>query len=307
MNITKKELMMRYDNKKDIFISSVIVLYNPDLVQLEKNFEILKNQVQKVIYIDNSDKSCDKLNFFDDEKIVYLYMNQNVGIAKAQNVGIDIALGNESDFIFFLDQDSTVTHSMLDNLVYNYENLRFKGIKIAAIGPSPINIQTGKPYKSRIRRSLDYLDIENQILNVKQIISSGCMIHSSVIKDVGYMDESLFIDGVDHEWCWRAKSKGYQIGLSAPVFLNHMLGEGDRFIFGIRVAVTSPFRVYYQYRNYIYLCGKSYVPIYWKMLNGFKYLVKAFYYPLFVYPRTSYCIRIWKGIYNGFGMSKIDK
>ena len=35
--------------------------------------------------------------------------------------------------------------------------------------------------------------------------------------------------------------------------IGHMLGEGDRFFFLKKVAIASPFSVYYQVRNYLWL------------------------------------------------------
>ena len=54
----------------------------------------------------------------------------------------------------------------------------------------------------------------NRLINtyIKDLSSSIIVniINNNIILDVGLMDESLFIDWVDFEWCWRAKSKGYK-------------------------------------------------------------------------------------------------
>ena len=114
------------------------------------------------------------------------------------------------------------------------------------------------------------------------------------------MDSSLFIDGVDNEWCWRAKNKGnLDSFVSLDFKMNHYLGEGDRSFFGIKISISSPFRVYYQFRNFFILCRKSYVPGIWKIKNAVKYTIKFFYLPIFVIPRLEYLKKIFLGTIDG--------
>ena len=117
--------------------------------------------------------------------------------------------------------------------------------------------------------------------------------------------ESLFIDDVDNEWCWRAWHKcGLRSFIVEDAEIGHMLGEGDRFFFLKKVAIASPFRVYYQFRNYLWLCRRDYVPRYWKRKNGMKYFVKLFYFPICVAPRTMYLRRIVRGVITGLNPVK---
>ena len=113
------------------------------------------------------------------------------------------------------------------------------------------------------------------------------------------MDDGLFIDGVDHEWCWRGRRDGYRFFIDEHTPLSHKLGEGDRYFIFRKVAIPTPFRTYYQFRNYFKLLKRSYVPIYWKCSNGFKYLIKMFYFPFFVAPRKEYLKNIFRGIKDG--------
>jgi rhamnosyltransferase len=43
----------------------------------------------------------------------------------------------------------------------------------------------------------------------------------------------------------------------------------------------------------------NYVPLYWKFSNGFKYVLKYFYFPLMVNPRKEYFRMINKVIVDG--------
>jgi rhamnosyltransferase len=119
------------------------------------------------------------------------------------------------------------------------------------------------------------------------------------------LDDSLFIDGVDHEWCWRASFKlQLRFFIIESVILSHMLGEGDRHFLIRKVAIPTPFRTYFQFRNYFKLVKRNYVPIYWKFSNGFKYIIKYFYFSLMVKPRMEYFKMINKGIIDGLRNNK---
>jgi rhamnosyltransferase len=123
--------------------------------------------------------------------------------------------------------------------------------------------------------------------------------------DVGGFDESLFIDGVDHEWCWRAWHKSqWRSFVVEDAKINHQLGEGDKKVASRSIAIASPFRMYYQFRNYLWLCRRDYVPGYWKKKNGVKYLVKLFYFPICIAPRAMYLKHIIHGVIRGLNPVK---
>jgi len=68
---------------------------------------------------------------------------------------------------------------------------------------------------------------------------------------VGLMDEDLFIDHVDSEWCFRAKAKGFQLFGVGGAAMTHALGERRKEIWFLRrriVTLHKPFRYYYIFR-----------------------------------------------------------
>jgi rhamnosyltransferase len=282
-------------------ISAIIVLYNPNLFDLDINLNELIDQVDHLILIDNSEISnfefIHKILSSKKDKLYYHFNNSNHGIATAQNIGINKSIEFQTDYILLMDQDSKPSNDMVSILLRDILVLKKSNINIAAIGPIAINSQNQLPYKPRLRRYRYFKNFPG-LLNTNELISSGMFIDFKVLRHVGYLDENLFIDGVDHEWCWRAKRSGYFLGLTENTSLLHSLGEGDKFIFGIRVAISSPFRIYYQYRNFIYLFKKKHVPIYWKLINFIKYTIKYIYYPVFV--SRKYFLRINSGIFDGF-------
>jgi len=49
------------------------------------------------------------------------------------------------------------------------------------------------------------------VLETDMLIASGCLIPADVLRDVGLMDDALFIDHVDTDWCMRARARGYRL------------------------------------------------------------------------------------------------
>ncbi len=220
-----------------------------------------------------------------------------MGIAGAQNIAIKQVVDKGYKFIYFLDQDSISPENIVLSLKSKYDYLFNSGVLVGGIGPRPYNREQGKKYLGSIKKGIPF---GNGLSEVTELINSGSLILSSVFINCGLMDESLFIDGVDHEFCWRAHKKcNYRFFIDEETYLSHKLGEGDRRFLWKKVAIPTPFRTYYQYRNYLKLIRRNYVPIYWKASNGLKYLIKFFYYPICISPRLSYLKNMVRGIRDG--------
>ncbi|WOC39797.1 glycosyltransferase [Polaribacter sp. HL-MS24] len=277
-------------------IGCILVLYNQESELLTTILDRISNQVSEVYISDNSSKNQSNL-FSNYKNITYHFIGSNIGIASAQNLGINFFLEKRMDYILFLDQDSIPTSNLVSSLIASINLLLKKGVKIGAVGPRPFNREEGVEYRGRIMKGKK---ITKDITEVNELISSSSLIPSQNFSSVGMLDDSLFIDGVDHEWCWRASFNLHlRFFIIESVLLSHMLGEGDRQFLIRKVAIPTPFRTYFQFRNYLKLVKRNYVPIYWKFSNGFKYIVKYFYFPLMIKPRREYFKMINKGIIDG--------
>jgi len=289
---------MDYSNQK-AKIGAVIVLYHPDVVLLEKCICSLATQVEELCIIDNSDDAS--IPFLDkkDIAIKYVPLRKNIGIAAAQNIGIRYFVAQDYDFILFCDQDSVSPKGLIDELMTMFFLLRGK-YDISAIGPLPLNRKTGEPYIYKQDILTEKKEGSHEYYIMRNLISSYSLIPIGNFKDVGLMEENLFIDFVDYEWCWRASYyKGKTCVLVPNISIFHELGVSASFC-GLRISLSSPFRMYYQTRNLIWLSRKRYVPLCWKKKNIMKLLPKIIYYSLFSKNRISYIRRISKGILDGF-------
>lgn len=284
-------------------IGAIVVLYNPDFSITRKALESLKNQVDKICVVDNSfENHLIELKEFCD--VEYISLKKNVGIAAAQNIGIAYFIQEKFDFIIFSDQDSIAPEGVVDKLYNAYFALQTHGYKVGITGTRAINRQTGKPYPPKSKEFAfipgHIIGYDSDLTEVYSVISSISLISTISLVELGGFDESLFIDGVDHEWCWRAWHHAQlRSFIVEDALISHQLGEGDKKFASKEIAIASPFRVYYQFRNYLWLCRRDYVPSFWKKKHLLKYMVKFFYFSLCVSPRMKYAKNILKGIYDG--------
>lgn len=249
-------------------IGAVMVLYAPDLDVTDKAIEAILPQVDILCIVDNT-PGADLSARFTDNRIHYIAMSGNSGIAAAQNRGTRWLLDRGVDFLVYTDQDSETRPDTIARLMQGYDILTDAGVKVGLTGTLPVNRDTGVPYRLSARR-IDTPDDLRRIPGAEGIseyysaISSISLIPRRAMLDNGGFDESLFIDGVDHEWCWRAwHTHAYRTFIVEDAVINHCLGQGDRHLAARQVHIASADRVYYQFRNYLWLKRLEYTPAYW--------------------------------------------
>jgi rhamnosyltransferase len=249
----------------------IIVLYNPDSVLLESIVEKYSLMADQVLFCDNTTNIQTKeinRSICKKNKCGYYEMDGNVGIARAQNIGIKIAKNNNANYILFLDQDSVVDSEYLEKIKKEYILCKEKYKNIGCIGPVTINKNDkNHVYTKKINKT-------GQYIKVSQIMSSGLFIPIDVLFDVGLMEEDLFIDLVDYEWSWRAINKGYSLIVTKNITIFHQLGDGHKKIINIKIGNTNPIRYYYTYRNTMSMQNRDYVPFFWKVKTLIKCSIK---------------------------------
>jgi rhamnosyltransferase len=134
------------------------------------------------------------------------------------------------------------------------------------------------------------------------LVASGMLIPLRVIETIGDMEEGLFIDQVDTEWCLRARSKGYSVFGACGAILEHRLGEtAPRVWTGRwrRLPRHKPFRYYYIFRNTIMVSRRPYVSAKWVLFNLRCLAVLFVAYGLFPTRRMGELPMMIKGAVHG--------
>ncbi|HFH2171723.1 TPA: glycosyltransferase family 2 protein, partial [Shigella flexneri] len=243
-------------------VYAVLVAYNPEHNDLKNAVELLLRQVTKVVVCNNSTNGYKYAeNSSGDVKI--FNFNDNLGIAEAQSIGMKWAFENGADFILQMDQDSIPDPKMVEQLLTCYKKLLKQNVNVGLVGSQDFDKVTGELNKARVKKGKPLTEVYYE---VDSTLSSGSLIPKNSWLIVGGMKDELFIDAVDHEYCWRLRAAGFKVIRNKNALLAHRLGDGRFKILNIlSVGLPSPFRHYYATRNIFLLLNKNYVPIYWKI------------------------------------------
>ncbi|WP_255485516.1 glycosyltransferase family 2 protein [Cronobacter sp. JZ38] len=279
-------------------IYSIITTYNPEIKHLNILLEAISKQSTMLVICNNSEQKLDPdiLNCTKNVKIINF--GKNLGIAEAQSIGMKWAFENGADFILQMDQDSTPHDDMVAQLLRCYEELTEAGYKVGLVGAQDYDRFTGEVNKARVKKGKPLY--KNYYYTVDSTLSSGSLIPKTAWEKVGGMRDDLFIDAVDHEYCWRLRSKGFLTIRNLHALLGHRLGDGRFKILSlISVGLPSPFRHYYATRNIFLLLKEKHVPLFWKISSLVKLSGKVIFYPIFL-PKGKERMRYFlKGIKDG--------
>lgn len=286
-------------------VSAIVVTYHPEVDILQKLLDALSEQIGSIVLVDNG--SGEYLRKFiesrrrDHEHLICL--GSNLGIAEAHNTGIEWARQNGKTHVILFDQDSMPAPDMVLLLMSKLLEIENQDIKVAAVGPyyqddrnmdrpSFISVSGLRVVKSFCRPT-------DEIIESDVLISSGSLIPMSILRKVGGPLTELFIDQVDFEWCFRAKSYGYRLFGVCKAVMHHSMGETPKIFLGQKFLHHGPLRHYYIFRNAVWLLLKKYVPFGWKLLFMRTILIRFIVYCGFVSPRFDYFKMMTKGVWHG--------
>ena len=274
----------------------IVVLFNPDIAHVQGIIDGFADPQWRIYLVDNSPIAH---QFNLPAQAEYLHFPNNEGIAKAQNEGLKRAF-DCVDYAFLLDQDSHFSADMAAKLLSQFVSLE-RANPVAAIGPSIHCEFSRKKVEGKLQKGKQ---ITKDLKEVKQIIASGMLLSQQAFHEVGEKESDLFIDGVDHEWCWRAKERGWRVYQSLSVCMPHRQGDDRVRIAGVTFKKGAPIRLYYQMRNLLVLSRRPYVPLYWKFRHltaiPLRYLVNRYCFENG--KRRGQLMR--KGLYDGIRTKK---
>lgn len=223
-----------------------IVTYNPTLERLAENINALLSEkgIGLLYIVDNGSANVDRIRLMtlENERILLIEKGINKGIADALNTLCRKAMENGYDWLLTMDQDSVISSGFLKH----YDDL-VKSSPSAGIACCRVEDRNfGRMYNAPEAGS----DM------VERCITSGSMMSLSAWKKIGGFDESLFIDGVDFDYCMSLKEQGFSIVRTGDAFILHEVGHGRHVrLLGHNALVMnhSDLRLYYIARNYLYI------------------------------------------------------
>jgi rhamnosyltransferase len=285
---------------------AVVVTFEPDITALLTLLGQLNKETDFIV-IDNGTPDIEILaeSITVYERCVdLLRLPENNGLAKALNVGIKWAQDNNRDYVFLFDQDSSLCDLFASRMIAAYVSVDKQSAKgIAAMGPRIINPQSMRqtPFKLfnrwMLRSDRVFAQSKTHFL-ADFLITSGTMLILKHFAEIGGMKESYFIDNVDLEWCFRAKSMGFDLVGTDEAVLYHAIGERSLspLVRAGLMAQHNPSRTYYSSRNRMHLYSVDYSPLGWKLRDMLRFFIKSGWLLVSSHDRNQYWHYISSGI-----------
>lgn len=248
-------------------ILAVVICYDPVMSKLQALSQNLHAEGVPVVWVNNGPAGSLDTGL-GPHVLKLIELNQNLGVATALNTGYAWAMQNGFDAVITFDQDSQPEVGMVGNLKQRWLQETAQCDKLAAIGPATIDQQSGHamltfaPYNWLRHR---FLPNQGKAYQVDHLITSGCLMPCSVWQEVGPMNDGLFIDWVDIEWCARARQKGLVLLLDGGTQMSHSIGEVSRPFLWRRFHLHTPLRHFYLLRNALLIAKKSQFDLGWRV------------------------------------------
>ncbi len=149
---------------------------------------------------------------------------ENLGFAKANNIGIRYALDYDADFVFLLNQDAWIEKDTLEKLISTFEETDAAGIV------SPIHLNgcyTGLDIGFSKCMSLDFIS-DTYIGRIKKyyyvpyVNAAAWMLSRQCIEKIGGFDTLLFTHyGEDNNYCQRLQYHKLQLIINTQARIYH--------------------------------------------------------------------------------------
>ncbi len=305
-------------------LCAVVVTYYPDRINLQNLLHALAMQCQSIVVIDNTNAMvpCDWLQDWSRSASNRHFLPQftNLGIGAAQNLGIVRARELGASHVLLCDQDSLPAPDMVNQLLAAADV--YSGSKpLALLAPVFVPVASLEQGAEAGASAADGHFLKQHagsyrrvscpsgtVLEVDVAIASGSLIPLQIFNSIGLLDETLFIDAVDTEWCLRARTQGFVVLAVGTARLGHRLGDASRRIWlpgGWRsVPIHSPSRSYTIARNNIRICHYPHVPMAWRRYARAMLLRRLGFFLLLGPERWGHLKAIWTGWREGAWLHK---
>ena len=227
-------------------VSVIIVNYNTKdltLACIESVMEKTSGIDYEILLVDNASTDGSRELFERDNRISYLYLEQNLGFGKANNKAVDIAKGRN---VLFLNSDTL----LVNNAIKILSDYLDENEKVGACGGNLFTeeMAPAQSYEAWAPSMLTAVngflrDIPSKIFagksarfnhtkapkNVAYITGADLMVKQSVLQQVGgAFDPRFFMYYEDTELCYRIKKNGFLIQSVPSAEIIHLAGRSAK-------------------------------------------------------------------------------
>ena len=242
-----------------IKLAGMVTLYNPTNQDI-KNIDSYINDIDILYIVDNTEGKSNKHKLPKSKKIKYIFNNENKGVGYALNYACELSIKNGYKYLLTMDQDSKFEKGALKKLKEVVEKEDMSKYSIV------VPWHNTKLKMKKLTLGYDYPETT---------MTSGNILNLDVWQEVGGFEEDFFIDGIDIEYSFKTRKKGYKILRVNSVDMEHNLGDIKyKKIFNRDIVVSNHnyLRKYYIIRNNHYINDKykDYSPYLCSSLVSFK-------------------------------------
>jgi rhamnosyltransferase len=297
---------------KNFSVCAGVVAHNPNVVEISLLIESLLSCAEWVVIVDNCSDSTAYLTDLDRKNDIKIIRNDlNRGVSGGINQIIEYARQVNAEYVTAYDQDTRISTSLVSVLASDLEQLINSGEPVAAIGPVVIDDFTNNslpfvhfkfPFNARFNGESPRS--KGKLVECHFLISSGCLMSMKALDDIGLMNEALFIDNVDLDWCFRAISKRYKVYGDFGGAIRQRIGEHCTQIPFTNSVIRhhDAKRNYYITRNRFWLYRQAYVKGSWIFHDVCRFASKFVYLLVFKGGRITLLKSSVKGIFDSFAM-----
>ncbi|MDG1945920.1 MAG: glycosyltransferase [Halioglobus sp.] len=302
---------------KNYSVCAGIVAHNPKAVDINTLIESLLSCARWVVVVDNSSADTSYLKDLELRPEVKIICNaKNRGVSGGINQIIEYAREMNAEYVTAYDQDTQISDDLVSILAADLQKLIESGERVAGIGPLVIDDFTNNtlpfvlfrlPFNARYSGKARAK--EDCVVECSFLISSGCLMSMKAVEEIGAMNESLFIDNVDLDWCFRAADKRYKVYGNFAGVIRQRIGENCTQIpFTNSVIRYHDFnRNYYMTRNRFWLYRQAYAKSSWVLHDVCRFASKLLYLLVFRKGRITLLKSSAKGVLDSFAVQSYEE
>lgn len=216
-------------------ISIIIVNWNTGDLLYNCVQSIVKETLDvkyEIIIVDNNskDSSCDNIEKdFKDVKIIYL--NENLGFSKGNNLGINSAKG---EYLLLLNPDTLILNNAIDKAFREIKKYKDKKI---LMGVRLLNAD-----RSLQLSSCNFLGIKNSVFSSyvysedyhyknhesDWVMGAFMMINTNFYNEIGKLNEDYFMYSEDMELCYKVKKNGGKVIFYSEAEIVHLYNQSGK-------------------------------------------------------------------------------
>lgn len=191
------------------------------------------------------------------QKVKVIANEKNEGFAEGNNVGARYALSQHADYLFILNNDTTLADDCISRLV-EFSRAHPKAGAVGAkiyyyslpnvIWSAGSELFLGKS-KLRGRGQIDAGQYDSPWL-APQVVGAAMLVPSKVVRQIGLFDKDYFAYYEETKFCTLARKAGYEVWYCPSAKVWHKIAASTG-------GGTSPLSVYYLVRNRFYFIGDA--------------------------------------------------